>query len=109
MIRNFDELKAMLAACPVKRRIGVVAAHDEHTLEAVTHAARDGLVFPILIGDVEKIREILAKLDYPAEKVELIPGADPTECAEIACAMVKEGRLDCIMKGKTETGPLMKV
>ena len=36
MIRNFEELKAMLAASPVKRRIGVVAAQDEHTLDAVT-------------------------------------------------------------------------
>lgn len=109
LIRNFDELKAMLAACPVKRRIGVVAAQDEHTLEAVAHAARDGMVFPVLIGDVEKISAILKTLNYPAENAELIPGADPAECAEIACAMVKEGKLDCIMKGKTETGPLMKV
>ncbi len=108
MIRNFDELKALLAACPVKRRIGVVAAQDGHTLEAVTHAARDGLVFPTLIGDVEKIKELLDRLEYPLSEAELIPGRDPAECAETACVLVKEGRLDCIMKGKTETGPLMK-
>lgn len=109
MIRNFEELKAMLAACPVKRRIGVVAAQDEHTLEAVVEAAREGLVFPVLIGDVEKIKALLEKYDFPESGAELIPGEDPTQCAEIACRLVKEGKLDCIMKGKTETGPLMKV
>lgn len=108
MIRNFDELKAKLAACPVKRRIGVVAAQDEHTLEAVVHAARDGLVSPTLIGDVENIKAILDRLEYPVSDAQLIPGGDPAECAEIACSLVRQGGLDCIMKGKTETGPLMK-
>lgn len=109
MIRNFEELKAMLAACPVKRRIGVVAAQDEHTLDAVTKAAKDGMVFPVLIGDPEKIRDLLKEFEYPEEMAEIIPSYDVTECAEIACRLVKEGKLDCIMKGKTETGPLMKV
>lgn len=108
MIRNFDELKARLAACPVKRRIGVVAAQDEHTLEAVVHAARDGLVSPTLIGDVKNIKAILERLEYPVSDAQLIPGGDPAECAEIACSLVRQGGLDCIMKGKTETGPLMK-
>lgn len=108
MIRNFDELKARLAACPAKRRIGVVAAQDEHTLEAVVHAARDGLVSPTLIGDVENIKAILERLEYPVSEARLIPGGDPAQCAEIACALVRQGGLDCIMKGKTETGPLMK-
>ena len=109
MIKNFEELKAMLAACPVKRRIGVVAAQDEHTLDAVTKAARDGMVYPVLIGDKEKIEALLKEFDYPVADCEIIPCDDVTECAEIACRLVKEGKLDCIMKGKTETGPLMKV
>ena len=109
MIRNFEELKAMLAACPVKRRIGVVAAQDEHTLDAVTRAAKDGMVFPVLIGDSEKIKELLKEFDFPVEMAEIIPSYDVTECAQIACRLVREGKLDCIMKGKTETGPLMKV
>lgn len=109
MIKSFEELKQMLSASPVKRRVGVVAAQDEHTLDAVTKAAKDGLVFPVLIGDPAKIREILAQFDFPAENAEIIESYDVAECAEIACRMAKEGKLDCIMKGKTETGPLMKV
>ena len=109
MIHNFDELKAMLAASPVKRRIGVVAAQDEHTLDAVTRAARDGMVFPVLIGDPDKIKTLLAEFDYPEADAEIIPSYDITECAQIACDLVNAGKLDCIRKGKTETGPLMKV
>ena len=44
MVKSFEEVKERLLAFPVKRKIGVAAAHDEHTLDAVVMAARDGLV-----------------------------------------------------------------
>jgi phosphate butyryltransferase len=40
----------------------VVSAQDEHTLEAVFKARENNIVEPILIGDKEKIKEILKKL-----------------------------------------------
>ena len=55
MVKSFEEVKERLLAFPVKRKIGVAAAHDEHTLDAVVMAARDGLVEPVLVGDEEKI------------------------------------------------------
>lgn len=109
MIRNFDELKEMLRKDPVRRRVAVVAAEDEHTLEAVVRAHKDGLVEPVLLGDEEKIREILTKLDHADADVEIENIEDPTVCAERACVLAKEGRVNCIMKGKIETGKLMKV
>ena len=51
MIKNFEQLKEMLKAMPVKRKVAVVPAQDEHTLEAISHAYRDGMVEPVLIGD----------------------------------------------------------
>ena len=42
MIKDFEQLKEMLKNKPVKRTVAVVAAHDEHTLEAVSRAAKDG-------------------------------------------------------------------
>ena len=109
MLKNFDELKKMLLEQPVKKKIAVVAAQDEHTLEAVVRAYKDGLVSPVLIGQEEKIREILAKLDCPAYGIEMIDIEDPSECAVKACELVKAGKADAIMKGKIETGQLMKV
>ena len=44
MIKNFEQLKEMLKAMPVKRKVAVVPAQDEHTLEAISHAYRDGMV-----------------------------------------------------------------
>lgn len=109
MIKNFEQLKQMLLEKPVKRKVAVVAAQDEHTLEAITLAAKDGLIEPVLIGQEEKIREILNALEYDADSVSIIHMEDAAACAQKACDMAKAGEIDCIMKGKLETGTLMKV
>ncbi len=94
---------------PVKRRVAVVPAQDEHTLEAVCHAWKDGMVEPVLIGDKEAIKEILKKLGVLSENMTILDIKDPTESIQKAADMAREGEVDCIMKGKTETGALMKV
>ena len=109
MIKNFEQLKEMLKAMPVKLKVAVVPAQDEHTLEAISHAYRDGMVEPVLIGDEPKIREILAQIGTDADKMTIIHVEDPTEAIQKAADMARDGEVDCIMKGKTETGALMKV
>lgn len=109
MIKNFEQLKDMLRSMPVKRRVAVVPAQDEHTLEAVCHAWKDGMVEPVLIGDKEAIEEILEKLGVCSENMTILDIKDPTESIQKAADMAREGKVDCIMKGKTETGALMKV
>lgn len=109
MIKNFEQLKEMLKAMPVKRRVAVVPAQDEHTLEAISHAYKDGMVEPVLIGDEPKIREILAQIGTDADKMTIIHVEDPTEAIQKAADMARDGEVDCIMKGKTKTGALMKV
>ncbi len=109
MIKNFEQLKDMLRSMPVKRRMAVVPAQDEHTLEAVCHAWKDGMVEPVLIGDKEAIEEILEKLGVCSENMTILDMKDPAESIQKAADMAREGEVDCIMKGKTETGALMKV
>ena len=109
MINDFEQLKQMLKEKPVKRTVAVVAAQDGHTLEAVVHAAKDGMINPILIGREDEIRDILRNLDYDASLARIISVDDPVECAKKAVELAKEGKADCIMKGRLETGTLMKV
>lgn len=109
MIKDFEQLKEMLRSMPVKRRVAVTPAQDVHTLEAICHAYRDGMVEPVLIGDEPQIREILQSLGTSPEGMEIIHIEDPTACIQRAADMARAGEVDCIMKGKTENGPLMKV
>lgn len=109
MIKNFEQLKDMLRSMPAKRRVAVCPAQDEHTLEAICHAWKDGMVEPVLIGDEPAVREILEKLGADPEQMTLIHMEDPIAAIQKAADMARAGEVDCIMKGKTETGPLMKV
>lgn len=109
MIQNFEQLKKMLRTVPEKRRVAVVPAQDEHTLEAVGQACRDGLIEAVLIGNEPEIREILDRLQISAEGMRIIHTEDPVESIQRAADMARTGMVDCIMKGKTETGTLMKV
>lgn len=109
VIKNFDQLKQALKEMPEKRKIAVAPAQDLHTLEAVVKAAQDGLVQPVLIGDGVKIRDILKEIGSTGEGMEVISIEDPEECVKKAAELVRAGSVDCIMKGKIETGALMKV
>ena len=46
MLKSFEEIKARLGGLEQKKRIGVVSAQDEHTLEAVMLAAREASSSP---------------------------------------------------------------
>lgn len=109
MLKNFEQLKEMLRQKPGKRRVAVAVAQDEHTLQAVMQAAADGLVTPVLIGIETEIRAILAQIGCDAANAEIINIEDPTACIQKAADLAREGKADCIMKGKCETGAIMKV
>ena len=109
MLKNFEQMKEMLRQQPGKRRVAVAVAQDEHTLQAVSQAARDGLVRPVLIGKETEIRAILEKIGCPELEVDIINLEDPVECIQKAADLAREGQVDCIMKGKCQTGTLMKV
>ena len=68
MIKSFKELADAAKAMEKKTVLAVVEAHDEHTLEAVMTAKKDGIIDAMLIGNEEKIREIMdSDLEDPDE------------------------------------------
>ena len=105
---NFAELADLVKAMPKKTKVAVVAAQDKHTLEAITSAVKEGLAEAILIGDVVEIRNILSDIGENSSDYEIIPAKEVEECMEIAANLVREGAAGAIMKGKLETGQLMK-
>ena len=109
MIKSFDELVARLRRQPSRKRVAVVAAQDEHTLEAVVRAHADGLVDPVLLGEGPQVRTLLDRLGAGNLKGRIEDITDATACAERACQLARAGEVDCIMKGGLTTGTLMKV
>lgn len=109
MIKSFDEIKSRLKNMTQKRKVAVVCAQDEHTIEAVIDAYNNGILNPVLLGNRDKINTLLKELNKNAEGVEIIDIDDPIECAQKAAELVSSGMVQGIMKGKIETGTMMKV
>lgn len=109
VIKSFSELLAHLKAEKEKRAVAVVAAQDSHTLEAVIKASQDGLVDPVLLGDSQEIIMIIQSLGRNELDFDIRDIKDSEDCAREAARLVSTGRINCIMKGKIETGPIMKV
>ncbi|NLY76560.1 MAG: bifunctional enoyl-CoA hydratase/phosphate acetyltransferase [Tissierellia bacterium] len=107
-IKNFQQLIERVSNFEEKKKVIVVAAHDEHTLEAVFKAKGDNLVEPVLIGDKEKIEEILKKHGFTLGEESIIHIPDEREAAYKTVELINEKKADFIMKGKIQTADLLK-
>lgn len=106
--RNFKELIEKIQNDKSKKRVVVVAAHDEHTLEAVFKAKKDGIVEPILIGDKVKIKEMLVHLDESIDDNAIINVDSDVAAAMKAVELIRDNKADFIMKGKIQTADLLR-
>ena len=109
MFRNFDEMKDYVKQGR-RGRVVIAAAQTDSVLDAAILAAQEDLADCILVGDAGAIRKLLETM--APDKVsafEIIDtGADLVKAARTSVALVKEGRGDIILKGKTDTSELLK-
>lgn len=89
------------------KRLVVPACADEHTLEAVVLAEREGVIAPIYIGNKRSTLEILEKLGGNKEN-QIVDEQDPDKAAALAVSMVREGAADFLMKGNLNTANFLK-
>jgi phosphate butyryltransferase len=104
-IHSFAELRKR--ACELgPKRVGVVQADDEVALTAASDALHSGIAFPVLIGDVKRIRTRAEALGLQ----ELIANAEfvaAEAAAETAVRMAREGSIDILMKGHLRSDELL--
>jgi phosphate butyryltransferase len=109
MYKNFDELVTQVKQ-KRKGTVIIAAAQTESVLDAAILAKRDNLAESILVGDKPAILALLQQLAPELkDSFEIIDtGSDLKQAAAIAVALVREGRGDLILKGKTDTSVLLK-
>lgn len=106
---SFDTLVEKVRDGAARRKVvAVVAAEDDHTLEAVAQARRDGILDACLIGRADKIRTLLAGLGEAAEDFRIVDAEDPVASAKRAAELVRDGAVDFVMKGKVQTADLLR-
>lgn len=108
MIKKLNDL-VNIAKEKETRRLAVAAAADKAVLEAVRDAMKENIVVPLLVGDKNEIEKIAGEVGFDLAKAEIIHNdKGAAVSAQMAVALVKEGKADVLMKGHVSTGPLLK-
>ncbi len=93
-----NETKTLVVAC----------AADEHVLEAVEMARKENIINGILVGNEEKIVEILKHHSFNPEDYKIINETDKTEACLIAVKLVSSNESYFLMKGLVDTSIILK-
>lgn len=107
VIASFSELKSRFCERSPKTAV-VAAAHDEHTLQAVFAARRDGLIRPILVGRKEEILSIARTLGEELDPAQVVDAPEDGSCAGKSVELIRSGAGSMLIKGMLQTGTLLK-
>ena len=104
---NFDKIIEKAKSGEMKSVV-VAAAQDSHVLAAVSEAAAIGLVKPILVGNEDEIKKIIAEHSFKLQDSQIVHTDNDQMSAEVAVKMVSDKKADVLMKGLLGTATLLK-
>lgn len=91
-----------------KKRLAVAYGQDAHTLAAVYEAYKEGLVEPILYGDLQIIEQVCKEEKIDINIFKIIPESNDVKCVKLAVAAAASGEADVLMKGLVSTDKYMR-
>jgi phosphotransacetylase len=99
----------LLARCEGLEPIRTAVAHpcDASSLSAAVDAAAKGLIIPILVGPVSRIRESADKAQIDLGTIEIVDARHSHAAAAIAVQLVREGKAELLMKGSLHSDELL--
>jgi len=106
MYKDFKDLKNNVKTS--EKTIVVAAAHETHTLEAVSSAVKELGIKYLLVGDRNKIISLSSEIGFTPDNDCIIDSSNDDECAAKAIGLIREGSGNALMKGIVETGILLK-
>ncbi|RXH14687.1 phosphate acetyltransferase [Bradyrhizobium guangzhouense] len=86
----------------------VVHPCDETSLRGVCEAAEIGIIKPVLVGPLNKIKSTATRHDLDVEKFEIVDAPHSDAAAARGVELVHEGKGEVLMKGSLHTDELMR-
>ena len=80
---------------------------DAVSLESAVEAAKIGLLKPILVGPVARLRDVAQRASIDISPFELVDSSHSHDSAAKAVGLVQAGRAEALMKGSLHTDELM--
>jgi phosphate acetyltransferase len=104
-----EKYDRLIAAARNEATIKVAVAHpcDDVSLRGAVEAMKLGLIEPILVGPIERLRSVAAKAGIDIEAMEIVASQHSHDSATKAVELVVAGRAEALMKGSLHTDELM--
>jgi phosphotransacetylase len=99
----------LLARCAGLAPIPTAVAHpcDATSLAGAVDAGKRGLIVPLLVGPVARIKQTAASAGIEIAQLELIDVPHSQAAAAKAVELIRQGRAEILMKGSLHTDELM--
>ena len=107
VLKNFEEMIERVKKSIHKRTVALVAAEDINSLKALLEIEKEGIARPVLVGNEQKIRDILKELGATCD-YEIYDEPDSNKAACKAVELVRDGKADFLMKGKIQTADILR-
>lgn len=107
-MKSFKQLEEEIKSLPEPKKVAVINAASNHALDGVFDLANKGMVIPYLIDDQAKLEQLLEERDPSQAEYHILPVESDEESAFKGIELVREGKVDFIMKGNIQTGTLLK-
>ncbi|OLN27284.1 bifunctional enoyl-CoA hydratase/phosphate acetyltransferase [Desulfosporosinus metallidurans] len=91
-----------------RAKVAVAAAADKEVLEAIKLAEEEGLITPVLVGDIEQIKCLSQEIGLDLEGSELIHETNPLAAANKAIDAVIDGQAHFLMKGLINSSDFLR-
>jgi phosphate acetyltransferase len=104
-----EKYKRLIAAAQRQTKIKVAVAHpcDDVSLRGAVEAHKLGLIEPILVAPLARVRSAADEARLDLSGFELVESAHSHESAVKAVGLVTAGRVEALMKGSLHTDELM--
>lgn len=89
-------------------RVAVVHPVSKNVIQATLEAKEDGLIEPVLVGPVERIKQAAAENNTDISDWELIDAEHSHAAAAKAVELAAKGEVDALMKGSLHTDELLQ-
>ena len=90
------------------KKIVVAGAEGTAVLEAVKNAKMHGIMEPILVGNVDKIKTVAGEVDFDLSGIAFHQASSDEDAAAIAVDLLHTNTADGLMKGKVSTPTVLK-
>jgi phosphate acetyltransferase len=104
-----EKYDRLVAAAQKEQTIKVAVAHpcDEVSFRGAVEAKRLRLIEPVLVGPVERLRNVAAQAGFDISTMEIVASEHSQDSAAKAVELVTAGKVEALMKGSLHTDELM--